>query len=132
VSVGGTRIEACASHKSVERKGTEPKTPPDDPGHPSVDFHGERRSNTTHQSATDPEARLARKGSGKEAKLSYGGHVLMENRNGLAVQGCVTQATGRAEPEAAVALVEKIPGWSRVTLGADKGYDRKEFVQQFR
>ena len=68
---------------------------------------------------------MARKGAGKEAKLSYAGHVLMENRNGIAVQGCVIQATGRAEPQAAMAMVEKIPGWHRVTLGADKGYDRK-------
>src|SRR5262249_53771699 len=89
-------------------------------------------SNATHQSTTDPEARLARKGAGKEAKLSYAGHVLMENRNGIAVQGCVTQTTGRAEPEAAMALVEKIPGWHRVTLGADKGYDCKELVQELR
>jgi len=75
---------------------------------------------------------LARKGPGKEAKLSYAGHVLMENRNGLAVDGCVTPATGRAEVEAAIALVERIEGWQRVTLGADKGYDRKEFVLQLR
>jgi IS5 family transposase len=75
---------------------------------------------------------LARKGAGKEAKLSYAGHVLMENRNGIAVNGRVTQATGRAEPQAAVALVEKIAGWHRVTLGADKGYDRKELVQALR
>ena len=107
-------------------------TPPDDPGNPSVDFHGERRSNLTHQSTTDPEARLARKGAGKEAKLSYAGHVLMENRNGIAVNGCVTQATGRAEPQAAIAMVEAIPGWHRITLGADKGYDRKELVEQLR
>jgi len=100
-TVDGTLIEAWASHKSFQRKDAEPKTPPDDPGNPSVDFHGERRSNDTHQSTTDPAARLARKGAGKEATLSYAGHVLMENRNGIAVQGCVTQATGRAEPEAA-------------------------------
>lgn len=75
---------------------------------------------------------MARKGAGKEAKLSYAGHVLMENRNGIAVNGRVTQATGRAEPQAAVALVEKIAGWHRVTLGADKGYDRKELVQALR
>ncbi|MFZ0887541.1 MAG: IS5 family transposase [Candidatus Binataceae bacterium] len=131
-TVDGTLIEAWASHKSFKRKGADPKTPPDDPGNPSVDFHGERRSNATHQSTTDPEARLARKGAGKEAKLSYAGHVLMENRNGIAVQGCVTQATGRAEPEAAIAMVEKIPGSHRVTLGADKGYDRKELVQELR
>jgi transposase len=131
-TVDGTLIEAWASHKSFQRKDADRKTPPDDPGNPSVDFHGERRRNQTHQSTTDPEARLARKGAGKEAKLSYAGHVLMENRNGLAVQGCVTQATGRAEPEAAVAMVEKIPGWHRATLGADKGYDRKELVQELR
>ena len=75
---------------------------------------------------------LARKGKGKESKLSYAGHVLMENRHGLAVNGCVTQATGRAEPQAAVAMAEQIPGWRRVTLGADKGYDRKELVQELR
>jgi IS5 family transposase len=75
---------------------------------------------------------LARKGPGKEAKLSFAGHVLMENRNGLAVDGCVTQATGRAEVEAGLELVEGIEGWGRVTLGADKGYDQKEFVLQLR
>ena len=132
-TVDGTLIEAWASHKSFKRKdGSDQQTPPDDPGNPTVDFHGERRSNATHQSTTDPEARLARKGAGKEAKLSYAGHVLMENRNGLAVNGCVTLAEGRAEPQAAVAMVEEIPGRHRVTLGADKGYDRKEFVQEMR
>ena len=75
---------------------------------------------------------MARKGAGKEAKLSYAGHVLMENRHGLVVNCCITQASGRAEAEAAVAMVEGIPGWHRVTLGADKGYDRKELVQQLR
>jgi transposase len=132
-TVDGTLIEAWASHKSFKRKHADQQTPPpDDPGNPSVDFHGERRSNDTHQSTTDPEARLARKGAGKEAKLSYAGHVLMENRNGIAVQGCVSQASGRAEPEAAMAMVEKITGWHRVTLGADKGYDRKDFVRELR
>jgi transposase len=133
-TVDGTLIEAWAGHKSFQRKdGTAPKTPPDDdPGNPSVDFHGQRRRNDTHQSTTDPQALLARKGEGKEAKLSYAGHVLMENRQGLAVDGCVTQATGRAEPEAALTMVEELPGWGRVTLGADKGYDRKEFIQELR
>ena len=112
-TVDGTLIEAWASHKSFKRKDTDRKPPPDDPGNPSIDFHGERRANDTHQSTTDPEARLARKGAGKEAKLSYAGHVLMENRHGLAVQGCVTQATGRAEPQAAVGLV----GRSRAGIG---------------
>ena len=106
-TVDGTLIEAWASHKSFQRKDARPKTPPDDPGNPSVDFHGERRSNDTHLSTTDPEARLARKGAGKEAKLSYAGHVLMENRNGIAVQGCVTQATGRAEYRAASVAKQK-------------------------
>lgn len=132
-TVDGTLIEAWAGHKSFKRKDqADSKTPPEDPGNPGVDFHGERRSNDTHQSTTDPEALLARKGKGRESKLSYAGHVLMENRHGLAVNGCVTQATGRAEPQAAVAMAEQIPGWRRVTLGADKGYDRKELVQELR
>jgi IS5 family transposase len=131
-TVDGTLIEAWAGHKSFKRKDADQQTPPDDSGNPSVDFHGERRTNATHQSTTDPEARLARKGAGKEAKLSYAGHVLMENRNGIAVNGRVTQATGRAEPQAAMALVEKIAGWHRVTLGADKGYARRDFVQELR
>ena len=129
-TVDGTLIEAWASHKSFKPKdGSDPHTP-DDPGNPTVDFHGAQRSNATHQSTTDPDARLARKGPGKEAKLSYAGHVLMENRNGIAVNGCVTPAEGRAEPEAALAMVEEIPGEHRITLAGDKGYDRKEFVQE--
>jgi IS5 family transposase len=133
-TVDGTLIEAWAGHKSFKRKdqGASNTPPDDDPGNPSVDFHGEQRRNDTHQSTTDPDALLARKGAGKEAKLSYAGHVLMENRNGLAVDGCVTQATGRAEVEAAIEMVEGIEGWGRVTLGADKGYDRKEFVLELR
>jgi transposase len=132
-TVDGTLIEAGAGHKSFKRKDhPDSKTPPEDRGNPGVDFHGERRRNDTHQSTTDPQALLARKGKGKESKLSYAGHVLMENRHGLAVNGCVTQATGRAEPQAAVAMVEQIPGWGRITLGADKGYDRRELVQELR
>src|SRR5712691_2693158 len=132
-TVDGTLIEAWASHKSFKRKdGGGGEQPPDDPGNPTIDFHGEQRRNDTHQSTTDPEARLARKGAGKEAKLSYAGHVLMENRNGIAVNSHVTQADGRAEPQAALAMVEEIPGQQRVTLGADKGYDRQEFVQELR
>jgi transposase len=131
-TVDGTLIEAWASHKSFKRKDGSDRQTPDDPGNPTVDFHGEQRANATHQSTTDPEARLARKGAGKEAKLSYAGHVLMENRNGIAVDGLVNLAGGRAEPEAALAMVEEIAGWHRVTLGADKGYDRKEFVQELR
>jgi transposase len=131
-TVDGTLIEAWAGHKSFKRKDGCDQQPPDDPGNPTVDFHGERRGNATHQSTTDPEARLAKKGAGKEAKLSFAGHVLMENRNGIAVNACVTQAEGRAEVEAAVAMVEEIPGQHRVTLGGDKGYDTKEFVQELR
>jgi len=131
-TVDGTLIEAWASHKSFKRKDGSDQQTPDDPGNPTVDFHGERRSNATHQSTTDPEARLARKGPGKEAKLSYAGHVLMENRNGIAVNACVNLAEGRAEVEAAVAMVEEIPGQHRVTLGGDKAYDTREFVQEMR
>jgi transposase len=134
-TVDGTLLKAWAGQKSVKRKdGKDVETPPhdNDPGNPTVDFHGKQRRNDTHQSTTDPEALLARKGNGKEAKLSYAGHVLMENRHGLAVNCCVNQATGHAEAEAALAMVEEIPGWHRVTLGADKGYDRKELVRQMR
>src|SRR6516165_2421511 len=131
-TVDGTLIEAWAGHKSFKRKDGTDQQPPNDPGNPTVDFHGERRRNATHQSTTDPEARLAKKGAGKEAKLSFAGHVLMENRNGIAVNGCVTLAEGRAEVEAAVAMVEELPGQHRVTVGGDKAYDTKEFVQEMR
>ena len=106
--------------------------PPEDPGNPTVDFHKEKRTNETHQSTTDPDARLARKGKGKEAKLSYAGHVLMENRNGLVVNVRLTQATGTAEREAAVEMVDDIPGPKQVTVGADKNYDAEAMVQQLR
>ncbi len=130
-TVDGTLLEAWASLKSFKNKqgGEEP---PEDPGNPTVDFHGERRSNQTHQSTTDPEALLARKGAGKEAKLSYCGHVTMENRNGLVVNTRVTPATGTAEREAAVEMIQEIPGDHRVTVGADKNYDTKDFVKQLR
>src|SRR2546427_711424 len=103
-TVDGTLVEAWASLKSFKRKAA-PPAPPDDPGNPTVDFHGERRSNTTHASTTDPDARLARKGNAQEAKLCYTGHVLMENRNGLAVGGCVLPASGYAERAAALELL---------------------------
>ena len=132
-TVDGTLVEAWASLKSFKRKGEDSQTPPDDdPSNPSVDFHGERRANATHQSTTDPEARLYKKSPGSAAKLCYMGHVEMENRNGLAVNSRLTQAHGRAEPSAALEMVEEIPGLRRVTLGADKGYDRKEFVRELR
>jgi transposase len=135
-TVDGTLLESWASLKSFRpRDGEPPVDPPSStPGsggdrNPEVDFHGERRSNQTHSSRTDPEARLARKGKGKEAKLCLAGHVLMENRNGLAVDVLVTQATGTAEREAALAMLDRRPTHGhRVTLGADKGYDAREFI----
>jgi transposase len=128
-TVDGTLIEAWAGLKSFRRKET-PVPPPDDPGNPTVDFHGERRSNATHASTSDPEARLARKSRGHEAQLAYQGHVLMENRNGLAVDTCVTQAMGTTEREAAVAMAQNLPAGA--TLGADKGYDTAGFVAALR
>ena len=104
----GTLIEAAASLKSFKPKdGDPPKTTDDDPGNPSVDFHGERRSNATHQSTTDPEARLLRKGKGKEAKLVFMAHALMENRHGLLVDFQTTQATGTAERDTVPVLVDQ-------------------------
>jgi IS5 family transposase len=130
-TVDGTLIEAWASLKSFQRKG-EPQTPPDDPGNPTVDFHGEKRSNETHESTTDPDARLARKGNGKEAKLSYNSNLRIENRNGLILDTETWEATGTAERDAALAMLEKIPGTERVTVGADKAYDTKDFVEECR
>jgi transposase len=130
-TVDGTLIEAWASLKSFHHKG-EKNTPPDDPGNPSVDFHGEKRSNDTHESTTDPDALLARKGSGKEAKLSYNGNLLIENRNGLIVTTEVFQANGTAERDAALVMLEQVPGGHRVTVGADKAYDTKDFVAECR
>jgi transposase len=129
-TVDGTLIEAWASLKSFQRTEGEPPAPPEDPGNPTVNFHGERRSNATHTSTTDPEARLARKGPGKEAKLSYHGHALMDNRHGLVVNACATRASGTAEWEAAVEMATALP--PLVTLGADKGYDTHAFVQALR
>jgi len=103
-TVDGTLIEACASLKSFTAKDAPPAAP-DEPGNPAVDFHGERRSNATHRSTTDPEARLWRKGKGHEAKLAYQGHVLIENRHGLGVEGCVTRASGYAERAGALEMV---------------------------
>ena len=131
-TVDGTLLEAWASQKSFQRKDAPQERPPEDPGNPTVDFHQEKRTNETHQSRTDPEARLVRKGKGKEAKLSCAGHVLMENRNGLVVNVRLTQATGTAEREAAVEMVDEIPGQKPVTLGADKNYDTQEMGKQLR
>lgn len=134
-TVDGTLIESWASLKSFKRKDGKDKktTPPDDPGNPRVDFHGEKRSNETHESTTDPEARLARKGRGKEAKLSFSGHALMENRNGLLVDFVIDVADGFAERNNAMAMVDSnLPGSKRITLGADKAYDTSDFIEACR
>jgi Transposase DDE domain len=134
-TVDGTLIEAAASLKSFRSTGGPPDlSPPDDPGNPGVNFRGERRSNATHQSTTDPEARLARKGKGREARLSFMGHVLMENRNGLLVDFALTQAMGTAEREIAPKLVDdaRQRGLHPRTLGADKSYDTAECVAALR
>ncbi len=139
-SVDGTLIQAWASMKSFRPKdeGTPPSTPEPPAGaaggrNAEVDFHGQRLSNDTHRSITDPEARLYRKGRGREAKLSFMGHALMENRHGLIVDGCVTEANGHAERTAALAMIEKRADRpNRITLGADKGYDAEDFVNELR
>jgi transposase len=130
-TVDGTLVEAWASLKSFQRKDRK-NPPPDDPGNPTVDFHGEKRSNQTHESTTDPEALLARKGNGKEAKLSYNGNLLVENRNGLIITTELFQANGTAERDAALVMLERLPGDQRVTVGADKAYDTKDFVEECR
>jgi transposase len=129
-TVDGTLIEAWASLKSLRPKGEKStdRTPPDDPGNPNVDFHGERRGNVTHQSTTDPEARLAKKGAGKEAKLCYTESVLMENRNGIVIDLRVGQATGRAEREHGLAMLQELSTTRRITVAGDRGYDTTGFV----
>jgi len=130
-TVDGTLIEACAGHKSFKPKSSKGQ-PPDDPGNPTVDFKGQKRANDTHQSTTDPEAKLYRKSQGQESKLCFAGHVLMDNRHGLAVDAQVNQATSRCEREAAIDMVGRIDGNGRATLGADKGYDVRDFVETMR
>ena len=131
-TVDGTLLEACASLKSFKPKDSAEPATPEDPGNPTVNFRGEKRSNETHESTTDPEAKLAKKGKGKEAKLSYSGHVLMENRNGMIVDVEVLPATGTAEKEAALMMLGTLPGNEPVTVGADKAYDSREFVETAR
>ena len=128
-TVDGTLIEAWASQKSFRRKGRRGDTSRTGG---EVDFHGEQRRNQTHESTSDPDARLFKKSKGSEAKLSYLGHVLMENRHGLLVQTLLTQANGRAERDAGLLMAEKIPGVRRVTLGGDKNYDTQEWVGELR
>jgi transposase len=140
-SVDGTLIEAWASMKSFTPKGANEgsKEGPDDrpPGGGSrnreADFHGEKRSNETHASTSDPDARLYRKGAGKEAKLCFIGHALMENRNALFVDACLTKADGHAERVAALHMIEpRADRAGRITLAADKGYDAEDFVNELR
>ena len=130
-TVDGTLLEAWAGAKSFQPKDKK-QSPPDDPGNPSVNFRGERRSNETHASKTDPEALLAKKGEGKEAKLSYCGNLLVENRNGLIVDAEVFQAKGTAERDAALVMLEKLPGRQALTVGGDKGFDTRDFVHECR
>lgn len=131
-SVDGTLIEAWASQKSFQSKGEKVKQEDDDPGNPTVNFRGEERRNDTHESITDPDARLARKSGGHEAKLSYCGNVLIENRHGLVVDAELLEATGTAEREAAVFMCGELAADKRVTVGADKGYDTRECVAELR
>lgn len=135
-TVDGTLIDAWASLKSFrpkDEKKNDKDPPKDDPGNPTVNFHGEKRGNATHASTTDPEAKLARKGRGKEAKLSYSGHALMENRHGLLVDFRIAEANGTAERAMALQMVrETLVGDHRITLGADKGYDTRGFVADCR
>jgi IS5 family transposase len=130
-TVDGTLIEAGAGQKSFQKKEAAPSRS-DDPGNPSVDFRGERRTNATHASTTDPEAHLYKKAEGQEAKLCFLGHVLMENRNGLVVQATVTSATGTAERDAALALGDAQAPSRRITLGGDRNYDTAAFVEALR
>jgi transposase len=142
-SVDGTLIKAWASMKSFRPKDEERKDegPTDGGGEAAPaaagrnaerDFRGEKRTNETHASTTDPDARLYRKGRGKEARLCFLGHVLMENRSALVIDARLTHATGTAEREAALAMLGELRGRHRITLGADKGYDARGFVEELR
>ena len=131
-SVDGTLIEAWASLKRFRRKDGSDHDPDGTGRNAERGFHKEKRSNETHRSTTDPEARLYKKGDGQPAKLCYLGHALMENRHGLAVDGGVTQATGTAEREAALAMLDRRSGRRRITLGADKAYDVRQFIEDLR
>ena len=131
-SVDGTLIEAWASQKSFQPKDQPQQPPPDDPGNPTINFRGEKRRNETHESTTDPDARLARKSGGHESKLAYCGNVMIENRNGLVVDTELLQPSGTAERDAAMLMAERIEGAERVTVAADKAYDTKDFVAVMR
>jgi transposase len=131
-TVDGTLLEAWASHKSFKPKDL-PGGPPDDPKNPTVNFHGQARRNDTHQSTTDPDARLYKKASGREAKLGYLGHLLTENRHGFIIDTAVTEASGTAERDAAIALLGELPLTTRrITVAADKAYDIRAWVAAVR
>ena len=128
-SVDGTLIRAWASHKSFVPKDGAPPPSSGSRGNPEVDFKGQKRTNETHQSKTDPDAKFATKSSKAGAIPAYMGHVLTENRNGLVVDTRLTQANGSAEREAAIEMLAQLPGEARKTVGADKAYDTEDFVQ---
>ena len=130
-TVDGTLIEAWAGQKSFKKKPHAAGPPPDDPGNPTVNFRGESRSNATHTSTTEPDARLAKKTGGHESKLAYQGHVLVENRSGLVVANCVSRASGIGERAAALLMMSERPRPLRATLG-DRGYDSADFVLALR
>jgi transposase len=133
-TVDGTLLEAWAGQKSFRRvdDNQQPPAGTGEGSNPTVNFHGEKRSNETHCSTTDPDAMLARKSRGSGAVLAYRGHLLTENRNGLVVSALTTRAYGSAERDAALLMAEALPGTNRVTLGADKGYDAREFINELR
>jgi transposase len=134
-TVDGTLIEAWAGQKSFVKKGTpQSRQKDDDPGNPTIDFHGEKRTNDTHQSTTDPEARLYKKSKGQESKLSFLGHVVMDNRHGIVVGTSYTQAKGTAERSACTAMMKQVKGKrkGRLTVGLDKNYDTADCVQDLR
>jgi transposase len=131
-TVDGTLLEAWASHKSFKPKDT-PQRPPDDPKNPTVNFHGQSRRNDTHQSTTDPDARLYKKAVGREAKLGYLGHLLTENRHGFIIDTAVTDASGTAERDAAILMLGELPLTTRrLTVAADKAYDTRAWVAAVR
>jgi len=131
-SVDGTLIQAWAGQKSFRPKDQGDDPSPDDAGNPDVNFRGEKRTNATHASTTDPDARLYKKGKGQEAKLGFLGHVLIENRHGLVVNSRLTTAGGRGEWEAGFAMVKDVPGRHRITVGGDRGFDDRGFVDSLR
>ena len=131
-TVDGTLLEAWASHKSLQPKDAA-RRPPDDPKNPTVNFHGQTRRNDTHQSTTDPDARLYKKAVGREAKLGYLGHLLTENRHGFIVDTAVTEASGTAERDAAIAMLGELPLTTRrLTVAGDKAYDTRAWVAAVR